>query len=87
MKLKFDFEVMEMDDEMVAVPVGDGSEDFHGVLKLNDSAAFLLEQLKEDVTEDQLVERVLAQYEGDKDEIRAFVKEYVASLSAEDLLA
>ena len=48
MKLKYEFVVMDMGDEITAVPVGDDA--FHGVLKLNQTGAEILEQLKEETT-------------------------------------
>lgn len=48
MKLKYEFAIMDMGDEFAAVPVGDDAEKFHGMLKMNEMAADILEQLKED---------------------------------------
>lgn len=48
MKLKYEFVIMDMGDEITAVPVGDDT--FHGILKLNKIGAEILEQLKEDTT-------------------------------------
>jgi len=86
MKLKFEVEILEMDDELVAVPVGDGAEEFHGVLRLNDSARFILEQLREDVTEAELVDSILRQYDNDREEVLSFVRDYLSQLQANDLL-
>jgi len=86
MKLKYEFETMEMDDETVAVPVGDNANEFHGVLKLNESAAFILSHLKEETTEDETVKAILAEYSGDESEIKTFVHDYVAELEKANLL-
>lgn len=86
MKLKFDIEIMEMDDQSIAVPVGDGAEAFHGILKVNDSAAYILNQLKEDTTEEAIVDAILKEYAGNREEIAGFVKNYIAKLRDADLL-
>lgn len=52
MKLKYEFVVMDMGDELSAVPVGDDT--FHGILKLNKSGAEILEQLKEETTPEKV---------------------------------
>lgn len=52
MKLKYEFVIMEMGDEIIAVPVGD--ETFHGILKLNSIGADILEQLKEETTPEKV---------------------------------
>ena len=56
MKAKYTFEIMELDDGMVAVPVGNDSEQFHGVLKVNETAVFILKLLEHETTEDDIVD-------------------------------
>lgn len=41
------FEIVRLDDECMAVPVGDEATSFHGVVALSEPAAFLLEQMTE----------------------------------------
>lgn len=86
MKLKFDIEIMEMDDQSIAVPVGDGAEAFHGVLKVNESAAFILNCLKEDTTEEAITEEILKNFSGERETVAAYVKNYIATLRDADLL-
>lgn len=52
MKLKYEFVIMDMGDEISAVPVG--GDTFHGILKLNAIGAEILEQLKEDTTPEKV---------------------------------
>ena len=54
MRLKYELTMMDMGGEIAAVPVGDNAGDFHGILKLNDVAADILEQLKEDTTPEKV---------------------------------
>lgn len=62
MKLKQNFETLELDDNVIAVPIGDGSwsKAFHGVIKLNETAAIIFELLQKGTAEEQIVD-VLAQ--------------------------
>ena len=85
MKLKYTFESMELDDRIIAVPVGDGAQDFRGVVKLNDSAAEIFDLLKQETTEEAVVEALKARY-GDDPEIPGFVQKVVKSLSDEGVL-
>ena len=87
MKLKYTFEMMEIDDQQMAVPVGDGAQEMHGILKLNKSAAAILELLKEDTTEEQIVQGMLERFDGPEDEIKACVHDYIAELEEAGLLA
>ena len=69
MKLKYPFESMRMQDKMVAVPVGEGTEKIRGALKLNKTAAMMLELLKKDITEEQLVEAMMKKFDAPKEMI------------------
>lgn len=81
MKTKYTFEVMELDDDLVAVPVGNTVEDFRGVLKVNETAAAILKLLEEDTTEESIVEALLEEYSGDKERIAFYVHEYIMKLT------
>lgn len=87
MKAKYTFEIMELDDGMVAVPVGNDSEQFHGVLKVNETAATILKLLENEITQEEIVETLLKEYEGSKDEIIESVREYIEILTAENVIA
>ncbi len=86
MKAKFNFEIMDLDDEMVAVPVGDGAEQFHGVLKVNETAVAILKLLAQDTDEGKVVDAILQEYEGDKAGIAGYVHEFVEKLKAEGIV-
>ena len=86
MKAKFNFEIMDLDDEMVAVPVGDGAEQFHGVLKVNETAVAILKLLAQDTDEEKTVDALLQEYEGDKAGIVGYVHEFVEQLKAEGIV-
>jgi uncharacterized protein YihD (DUF1040 family) len=85
MKLKYTFETMKLDEYIVAVPVGDDAEKFHGVIKLNESAAEIFDLLKEDTTEDVIIDELKNRY-GDDQKIPGFVKEVIDHLSVEGVL-
>ena len=82
MKLKHTFEMMEIDEQQMAVPVGDGADAFHGILKLNKSAAAILELLREDTTEEEMVQKLMEDYDTSEEEIRTYVHDYVEELKA-----
>lgn len=84
-KLKYTFETMELDDRIVAVPVGDGAQDFRGVIKLNQSAAEIFDLLKQDTTEDAVVAELKKKY-GDDTSIARYVHEAVEYFTSEGVL-
>ncbi len=79
MKLKYDFEIMDMGDQVMAVPVGDNAHELHGVIRLNETGAELLKMIQAGMSEDQMVETLGKKYETAESEIRAFVTEFVAN--------
>ena len=87
MKLKYTFELMEVEDQQMAVPVGENADELHGILKLNKSAAAIIELLKEETTEEEIVEKLLEKYDAPKEEIQKSVHEYIQELEKAELLA
>lgn len=86
MKTKFSFEIMDLDDGLVAVPVGDGASKFHGVLKINETAVAILKLLEKDTTENAIVDALLQEYSEDKEQIAGYVHEFVEKLIAEGIV-
>lgn len=86
MKAKYSFEFMNLDDGLVAVPVGNNNGEFHGVLKLNETAAFILKLLDNETSETEIVDALLKEYNGDKDEISKYVHQYIEKLISEGIV-
>ena len=59
MKIKEGFVVRKIANQYMAVPVGARAKELHGMIGLNETAAFLWELLKEERTEEELVEELL----------------------------
>ena len=58
MKLKPDFQIVQMANDYMLVPTGDQIDSFNGTVILNEVSAFMLNQLKED-----LVERLVMEFD------------------------
>lgn len=86
MKSKYIFEKMELDGQIVAVPVGENASDLHAVLNLNEEAMSILECLREDTTEDGIIQKLLTEYEGTKEELQPMVHAFIEQLRKEDLI-
>lgn len=87
MKAKYSFEIMDLDDGLVAVPVGDGAEQFHGVLKVNESGVAILKLLENETTEENIVKSLLKEYAGKEEEIAGYVHEFIVKLLEEGVVA
>ena len=84
MKLRYEFTMMDMGGEIAAVPTGDNAAEFHGVLKLNDVAKDILEQLVEDTTPEKV--HAYLKEESTDQEIGETLVEFLNQLLREGLL-
>lgn len=86
MKSKYNFEFMEIDDKVMAVPIGGAAENLKAVLRLNDTAVDILKALSEDVTETQLISQLSEKYQVDETEIKKVVHDFVLELVREGIV-
>ena len=64
MQINKDFTIQKVGSSYVAVPVGETSKHFHGMVRLNETGAFLWKLMAEkDCTEEELVDAILAEYD------------------------
>ena len=78
MKLKPDFMTHEIDGTQFLIPLG--GEAFSGVIRSNETAAFIVDALADDVTEEQLVERMLKEYNASREDAEEDVRSVLATL-------
>lgn len=87
MKLKYEFSVMDMGDETVAVPVGDNADQFHGMIRLNETAAEIMELLREDTTPEAVHKILMERYpDSTRDEIGHMLADFLNKLVREGAL-
>ena len=88
MKLKEGIILSKMDDAYVAVAAGEAGKSFSGMVRMNETAAFIFEHLKEETDVDRLTAELLAAYDGVTEEMaRRSAESVVAQLSEAGLLA
>ena len=78
MKLKEDFVTQDIDGTQFLVPVG--AEAFSGIVRSNKTAAFIVNCLKEETTEEKIVDAMCNKYAAPREEIAADVKEILDTL-------
>ena len=62
MKLLYNFEIMEMGEEFVAVPVGESAGKFHGMIRMNKDAAEMLQLIQENSKPEDVLAEILRRY-------------------------
>ena len=88
MKINRDFTIQKVGGSYVAVAVGETSKTFHGMIRLNDTGAFLWKQMSErDCTEEELVEALLAEYDIDRETAAGDVRRMIDGLKAYPVFA
>ena len=83
MKIKDGFLLRQVAGQTVVLPTG-GDLDLNMMITLNDTGAFLWEQLQNDCTEADLVAALLADYDVDESTARECVESFVKKLSDHD---
>ena len=69
MKLKSGFITHSVDGEQIMVAAGSAAAGFHGMVRSNETAAFIVDCLKRDTTEQAIVEAVLAAYDAPRETV------------------
>ena len=71
MKIKDDFVLRKVADSYVVVPVNSLTLDFNGVINLNETGAFLFEQLQKGIEKDELIAKMISEYDVTKEKASA----------------
>ena len=76
-KIKEGFVLREVAGSYIVVVVGEQVKNFKGVIKLNEAGAFLWSQIEKGANKEQLVEKLLGEYDIDKDTAQKDVEDFV----------
>lgn len=80
------FIIREVAGETVAVPTGEAARELSGLVALGGSGKFLFELLKDEQTEESLVQALLDNYDVDAVTAKADVAEFLDILRANGIL-
>lgn len=86
MKIKSGFVLREIAGQYMAVAVGARARELHGMIGMNETAAFMWGKLQTEITEEKLAEALLEEYEIDEPKAQQTVKEFLQSLKEEGVL-
>ena len=86
MRLKYEFSVRDIMGEYVMVPLREGALEFSGMIGTSETGALLVEALRQDVTRDDLLTRILDAYDVDAQTAQADLDEVLAHLRSLNLL-
>ncbi len=86
MKLKYEYVINTVANQIVAVPLncGNGKQN---IIKTNQTGAFILELLKNDIQKEQIIEKICSEYEiADLDKLNLWVDSFIEKLKSADVL-
>ena len=86
MKLRGEFVVRTVMDDIVAIPVGDTALQLGGLLLLNQVSAVIWKCLEEETSLEAILQAVTDAFEVSPEEARADILEFLDKLRAADLL-
>ena len=86
MQRKSEYLLQEISGNWVVVATGEESSRFNGMIRMNETGAFLFQQLESEKTEDELVKALLNRYELSEEEACAGVKEFLEFMGQTELL-
>ncbi len=86
MKIKDGFVLRRVLDEAIVIASGEVSKDFHGMVKLNDSAADIWEWVAEGLNEAEIASKLAEKYELDIEKAASDVKSMISQMADAGLI-
>ena len=86
MKIKEGFMLREVADSYVVVAVGKRSEQFNGMVNMNETGAFLWKLVEQGASRDELLSRLLETYEVAEEKAEQDVDKFISILQQNDFV-
>ncbi len=86
MKLKYNFVIREIDSTTIAVAIGEDALNFNGMIKLNETGAFIFALLFNDITLQEITDKLATQYGITQEKAMDETLSYIQYLQDEDLI-
>ena len=82
MRINENFILQEVADEFIVVPVGEAADRLCGVIRLNDTGAFIWKKLEEgNLEQEDLVQELLTEYPSEINKARKDVEAFIQKLT------
>lgn len=86
MKIKNNFVLKKIAGSYMVVPVRSRAVDFSGIIKLTESGAFLWRLLEQGADREELISKMLEEYDVDEATAAADIDRFIAKLNEADLI-
>lgn len=86
MKIKKEFILREIVGDIVLVPINKSTSKFDGLITMNEIGKFIWENIESAKDEDELLQKILDEYEVDRDVAKADLDEFLGKLKEIDII-
>lgn len=87
MKIKNGFVLRQVAGNYIIIGTGDEAVDFNGMITINETGAFLWKLLEKEISKEELAEKMLSEYDVDRDTAEADIDEFIEKLRSSKLLS
>ena len=74
------FEIVNIDDDYMAIPLGDESTSFHGIIALSSAMAYLLKKMDKSMSTKEMVGLLVEEFDVDTDTAQKDVEAIIQTL-------
>ena len=86
MKLRYKFATQKVGSGIVAVAIEEDALKYSDILRRNSAGAYILEQLQNDISYNELTLRMLQKYDAKKETVEKILIDFLGVLSEKELL-
>ena len=86
MKFKKEFMLREIVGETILIPMGDSNNHFNGIITINDLGKFIWENYESSKDEEDLLHKILEEYEVEEKEAKEDLDEFLEKLRQVDII-
>ena len=86
MKFKKEFLLREIVGETILIPMGDSNNHFNGIITINELGKFIWENLESSKDEEELLHKILEEYEVEEKEAKEDLDEFLDKLRQVDII-
>ena len=86
MKFKKEFMIREIVGETILIPMGDSTNHFNGIITINELGKFIWENLESSKDEEDLLHKILEEYEVEDKEAKEDLDEFLDKLRQVDII-
>ena len=80
MRVSNDFILRQIADEYMLVPIGQAATRFNGLISMNEIGHFIFQALAEETTEDQVADKIIAEYDIDRETALQNLRDFLHQL-------